>query len=162
MKTFKYVLSKALPLAQMSEAEIKELWKQARSLGRGKVFVEIGTLNGGSVLVLDSVGANVYTIDRNKVELPLGTFNVIIGESTEVAQSWKLGIDLLFIDADHSFEAVEDDIKAWLPHVVPQGIILFHDYDSHRGVTLAVHEAIENKLIQPLKLSGSLLVTRKT
>lgn len=36
-------------------------------------------------------------------------------------------IDMLFIDADHSKQAVEEDFLAYFPFVVPHGLILLHD-----------------------------------
>lgn len=51
-------------------------------------------------------------------------------------------LDLVFIDADHSEEAVLMDIDAWLPRVKPGGLISGHDYhrdeDPHVGVRRAV------------------------
>lgn len=42
-----------------------------------------------------------------------------------------LKIDMLFIDADHSKEAVLQDFKDFFPYVVPHGLILLHD--THPG-----------------------------
>lgn len=51
--------------------------------------------------------------------------------------------DAVFIDADHSREAVVADIHAWLPKVRPGGWIGGHDYDHPRfpGVKAAVQAA---------------------
>lgn len=35
--------------------------------------------------------------------------------------------DLIFIDADHSYDAVAADLKAWAWHLAPDGRIAFHD-----------------------------------
>jgi predicted O-methyltransferase YrrM len=35
--------------------------------------------------------------------------------------------ELIFIDADHSYEAVRDDFLAWSPHLASTGILAFHD-----------------------------------
>lgn len=56
--------------------------------------------------------------------------------------------DLIYIDADHSLEAVKNDINSWLPKVKKGGIISGHDYDpdidnpdfSKFGVERAVKE----------------------
>ena len=49
---------------------------------------------------------------------------------------------MVFIDADHRYEAVRDDIEAWLPLVRPGGIIAGHDYHPNwPGVRRAVDEA---------------------
>ena len=158
MKQWKKVFSKAQPLAQMTEIEMKELWEQAR-LTNG-VIVEIGTYLGGSAVILESGGAKVHTIDIQPCEEIKGTsFVKIIGESLIIARTWMEPIDLLFIDGDHHYESIKEDLKAWMPHVKLKGKIIFHDYDSHVGVTLAVHRAIEDKFIEPIKKAGSLLVT---
>lgn len=50
-------------------------------------------------------------------------------------------IDLLFIDAGHSYEDCLADIKAWRSFVKPGGIICGHDYNCNfPGVKQAVHE----------------------
>lgn len=63
------------------------------------------------------------------------------GDTVLVAESWTKPIDLLFIDADHSYEGVLADIHAWAPFVRENGVICGHDY-SHLfpGVKQAVHE----------------------
>lgn len=54
-------------------------------------------------------------------------------------------LDFVFIDGDHSYEAVYTDIRAWLPKVKPGGWIGGHDYANdeykHWGVKQAVDEA---------------------
>jgi len=53
-------------------------------------------------------------------------------------------IDLVFIDADHSYEACRADIAAWTPFVKRGGVIAFHDFGSRAdGVTRAIFEAIK-------------------
>eukprot|EP00971_Amphidinium_carterae_P228524 4532571-Amphidinium_carterae.1 len=47
-------------------------------------------------------------------------------------------LDLVFIDGDHSYEAVKRDIALWTPKVACRGILSGHDY-SH--VFLGVIEA---------------------
>ena len=51
-------------------------------------------------------------------------------------------LDLVFIDADHSYEAVWRDIELWLPKVRQGGFLCGHDFwtDQFPGVTKAVLE----------------------
>ena len=51
-------------------------------------------------------------------------------------------LDFVFIDADHSYEAVAADIDAWRSKVKPGGILSGHDYGHIRfpGVARAVDE----------------------
>lgn len=54
----------------------------------------------------------------------------------------KKYFDLVFIDADHQYEAVQDDIEAWLPLIKKGGFITGHDYGHKNfpGVKKAVDE----------------------
>ena len=38
-------------------------------------------------------------------------------------------LDFVFIDAEHTFESVLDDLSAWWPKVRPGGLLAGHDYD---------------------------------
>lgn len=53
-------------------------------------------------------------------------------------------LDFVYIDADHTYEAVLADLKAWYPKVRHGGILCGHDYDgnaAHNGwVRQAVNE----------------------
>lgn len=40
-------------------------------------------------------------------------------------------LDMVFIDADHSYEGCSTDIREWFPKVRPGGIIGGHDYENH-------------------------------
>lgn len=50
-----------------------------------------------------------------------------------------LSLDFVFIDAQHTYEAVREDIATWFPKVRPGGFITGHDY-RWDGVHRAVNE----------------------
>jgi len=55
--------------------------------------------------------------------------------SRDALPKWQAGnraIDMLWIDGDHSYEAVRFDLSAWTPLVAPGGMVAAHDY-AHRG-----------------------------
>jgi predicted O-methyltransferase YrrM len=57
-------------------------------------------------------------------------------------------LDMVFIDADHSYEAVKDDVLAWLPMVRRGGYIGGHDYNyPGTGVRKAVDEFEDSKIL---------------
>lgn len=52
-----------------------------------------------------------------------------VGDTTEVARRYQGGpIRMLLIDADHSYEGVRNDVRAWYPHMASGGVVVFHDY----------------------------------
>jgi hypothetical protein len=55
-------------------------------------------------------------------------------------------VDVAYIDADHSYEAVKDDIAVWYPRVAAGGALCGHDYyrtgKTWPGVSRAVNEFV--------------------
>jgi predicted O-methyltransferase YrrM len=69
------------------------------------------------------------------------------GESEMFSRAWQYGIDLLFIDGDHSYKGVKADFEAWYPHVRDGGVIAFHDYHKNwPGVIKFIEETASKKL----------------
>ena len=58
-------------------------------------------------------------------------------------------LDLVFIDADHSYEHCLEDLELWFPKVKVGGIICGHDYQNpiHQGVERAVKKFFGEKPI---------------
>lgn len=68
--------------------------------------------------------------------------------------------DLVFIDADHTYNGVWEDIVHWYPKVRSGGIVSGHDYIERKG-KYGVIEAV-NKYLDENKLDKSYLyITRK-
>ncbi|MCR4284956.1 MAG: class I SAM-dependent methyltransferase [archaeon] len=127
-----------------------------------KIIVEIGTSRGFAAMIMSLHGAEVYTIDnylviddeassslldkensqeiRSTVAKYLSLFGRIIqvyGESLKIAENHfeQESVDLLYIDAEHTYLAVKSDFFAWFPKVRKGGFILFHDYSNlHPGI----------------------------
>lgn len=156
---FQEIYNKVQGHIQMRVDEAKKLYECAKLLSENAVVVEIGTLHGGSANILAAaISGMVYTIDNDpKFETKiLDNVLLIKGDSKDVAIGWDKPIDLLFIDGDHSYEGVAEDIENWIPKVKKGGMVIFHDYGSWTGVTKAVNEAIERKIIG---FSSTLLLT---
>jgi hypothetical protein len=65
----------------------------------------------------------------------------IVSLSHEASQYFDdKSVDVLFVDAGHSREAVMKDIDCWLPKMKPNGIMAGHDYTAWEGVNQAVTE----------------------
>lgn len=54
------------------------------------------------------------------------------------------GLDLVFIDGDHSYESVKQDIASWRPFLRPGAVLCGHDYGhlEYTGVKQAVDELV--------------------
>ena len=53
------------------------------------------------------------------------------GTSADIhARENTISCNLLFIDGDHSYDAVTADLRMWLPSLRPGGILAMHDIDS--------------------------------
>ncbi len=72
-------------------------------------------------------------------------FMLITDFSTNVASRYANSyFDFVFIDGNHAYPYVAEDIRAWLPKVRPGGILAGHDYvDKPKyGVIQACHEIL--------------------
>jgi predicted O-methyltransferase YrrM len=79
---------------------------------------------------------------RNLVAAGVTNVRLMPTTTHEAARTWTEPIDYLYVDADHSYDAVRADLRAWLPHVKPGGLILGDDYGnrSFPGVAQAWDE----------------------
>lgn len=71
---------------------------------------------------------------------------VLHGLSWEMAEKVKdNSLDFVFIDANHSYECVVKDIKAWAPKLRPGGMLSGHDFsERNSGVIRAVTELVSD------------------
>jgi len=67
-------------------------------------------------------------------------------KSCEAAQQLNLQVDFVFIDGDHGYEAVKQDIELYEPKVKPGGWIGGHDYQNFDGVARAVNERFGSRV----------------
>lgn len=73
-------------------------------------------------------------------------------KSSDAVSAVPNGLDFVYIDGNHSYEAVKDDIKNYYPKVRKGGVIGGHDFSSsYIGIAKAVLEFAERN---NLKLQG--------
>jgi hypothetical protein len=78
-----------------------------------------------------------------KLLKPFGDRSEILrGDTSAMARYFAdLSCDLVYIDADHSYQGVKSDIDAWWPKIKVGGVMAFHDYEmTQYGVKQAVNE----------------------
>lgn len=114
------------------------------------IGAEIGVLKGRNIneLLVSNERLKLYGVDFDitaeaKViaERFAGRLTLLNMPSTEAALRIQNGqFDFVFIDADHSEQAVTEDLRAWAPKVRKGGMVSGHDYGNprHPGVKLAV------------------------
>lgn len=116
---------------------------------RPRMVVELGTWSGmATVCLAEGAGptARIVTYDR---ETATGNGLCILypgitqraGCSWEAGEQWTDGpVDFLFIDAEHTYEALTKDLAAWRPHLVPQAPICVDDV-AQPGMRDALRDA---------------------
>ena len=154
----------------LSEDEAAKL----AELAAGKTVMEIGSAYGYSAVVMAVAGGQVVAIDPHSW-LPsfgpmtenLAAYGVedrvtIIMDGAENAvpmlEDRGLRFDLVWIDGDHSQQAVERDVRLALTVLAPGGVLACHDYDeiSCPGVRPGLEAMVGN----PHELIGTLAIYR--
>lgn len=72
--------------------------------------------------------------------------DILHQKSVEAASQCRgIGFNMVYIDADHSYESCLADLEAWAPTLAPDGLLLAHDYYRDDGVAkdFGVIEAVE-------------------
>jgi predicted O-methyltransferase YrrM len=64
---------------------------------------------------------------------------------------------MLFIDGDHSYEAVSADLRDWLPSLKPGGVLAMHDIDQ-APVRRAFDDLVAPRLSGPPQTLDRLLI----
>ena len=140
--------------SELSDDECRRLGE----LAAGKRVLELGTYFGKSTIVMASTAEVVHTVDlhpdapghgamlstlpaflenverydlRHRVVAHFGFSQLVV---PTLPQRW---FDLVFLDAQHQREPVEEDVALVLPHLREDGVLAFHDYGvpgvEHRG-----------------------------
>ncbi len=65
---------------------------------------------------------------------------------------------MVFIDGNHDYEHVREDIGLWEPLLMPGGVLAFHDFNSAEGVTRGVTEFVAPERYSSCVLVDSLLI----
>ncbi len=146
--------------AMLSTSERMFIHDVPRLLGDGN-YANLGHSHGGSAILMAkslqeySLSGKVFTIDitfryHHAMER-MKTFNVTDrievcqGPTDEWAEKLVQEFNFVFIDADHSLEAVRTDITNWSPKIKVRGLLSLHDTNqdfSHKAIqeTIAGYE----------------------
>ena len=152
-----------------SAEELQHLYDSAQQVRDGCI-VEVGSSRGRSTaaLALGSKAAHgvpVFAVDPHEpfVGIYGGKFgsedrthfftNMLAIGATDVvrlinltsraaAAGWILPVGLLWVDGDHRYRAVREDVLCWLPHLRPDATLVFADATDERTGPLHVVEEL--------------------
>jgi predicted O-methyltransferase YrrM len=171
------------PSTQVAADELAVLLQHARS---AKTIVEIGTFEGSTAAAMAAVTAgNVYTVDifltgrlgicygerivhLLKRRRALANLHIIKDSGHGAARTFDSEVDLVFIDADHSYEGAKQDWEDWTPKLRRGGVMALHDSRiapssmTRLGSMQFYEEARHYPGFEELPGAGSLAVFRKS
>lgn len=105
---------------------------------KGSNIVEIGCGRSSGMIAPFISEKKFYIIDIDgeklgKVvqQLPLQE-NIVSFPCDSKELNWDKPINLLWIDGDHSWEGIKNDVEKFLPLVEPGGFMVVHDYGNPR------------------------------
>lgn len=182
MKTFEEVMVLTRTVSSntaLEDPEAKALYECCLQVSRNGTVVEIGCECGrASSLIIQMAkecGFYWYHIDpyikHPKYEIDwLGTmwsidvcFGFVNMTSKEAINEVPAIIDLLFIDGDHSYDAVLSDLTLYCPRLRTGGVLTMHDFgrDSLPDVYRAATEYLKDDEWDQVQVAGTLGVWRR-
>jgi predicted O-methyltransferase YrrM len=171
-------------VASLRFDEAAFLFGLVRDLGVARI-VEIGRFKGGSTFVMAnamSPGSSLVSYDLHvalrfdlqgadldrELAAALARYGLtervrlVVGDSRTVELP-TAGIDLLFIDGDHSYEGAASDLARWTPLVREGGHVVLHDAvdtggygNVYPGVQRAVDEFVAKGEFVPARGAGTM------
>lgn len=112
--------------------------------GRSAAFMAVEIINSGKDIKLDCVdpwdgraepghgyraGDHTYEAFLHRMHPVMSVIRPVRLSSVDAAKTYQDdSLDFVFIDATHTYDAVKEDITAWLPKVKRGGILAGHDY----------------------------------
>lgn len=125
-----------------------------------KNILEIGSYQGLSLSYIENTKNNIYAIEPNKIHFEILKKNIdkfFKNKKITLFNEFSMDIckkipdeffNLIFIDADHSYKSVSDDIIFWTKKLKKYSILAGHDYDNFWvGVRDSVNDIIKKENI---------------
>lgn len=153
----------------LTNTELIQLNKLAKTLAENSIALEIGSYLGASSLILAKglpPNSKLYCVDTwgnhamsegqwetyerfiQNTKAVKEKISPIRAWSLEAAKKFDKKIDLLFLDGDHSYKGIKSDVDAWLPKLNSGGIVVVHDIGWADGVKKVVKEDIKPLVIK--------------
>lgn len=138
----------------MRRTDIRQPIVLASKLYKNPVCVEVGVLRGDHAIAMFCLlnPKMLYLVDSwiNETEMEIGVHNIfktnnkvtiIINDSVQASYMIREELDLVYIDADHSYDYVFKDIDTWIDKIKIGGMLSGHDWNKpNTGVQKAVKD----------------------
>lgn len=94
-----------------------------------RTYLELGIYDGSTLSRVGQTVPRVIGVDIKdlRIDKNIGEFH--LSTTQDFLQSFNDMVDVIFIDADHSFESVREDFESALKLLNEFGIIILHDTD---------------------------------
>jgi predicted O-methyltransferase YrrM len=94
-----------------------------------RTYLELGIYDGSTLARVGQTVPRVIGVDIKdlRIDKNIGEFH--LSTTQDFLQNFNEMVDVIFIDADHSFESVKEDFKSALKLLNEFGIIILHDTD---------------------------------
>ncbi|RLC88791.1 MAG: hypothetical protein DRJ03_01575 [Chloroflexi bacterium] len=126
----------------MSHEEVDALKELVRELPYTPTIIQIGAERGCSTVAMLEERPLAFILSIDIGERPEERANVeraeldhrqvvrALGRSQDIGLWWPMNweCDMLFIDGDHRYEGVSQDLYIWADKIKPGGILALHDY----------------------------------
>ena len=149
----------SIPVTIPFDGKRKQFLKHLIEVNDFHTMIEVGVDTGKTTFfLLDNLpNLTIYAVDTDigkfynkEIKDRYGDRLIPIqGSSYVVADQFpNNSVDLVFIDADHSYESVKRDIIKYTPKLKDRGLLTGHDID-YPGVNKAVNELIKEFDVGP-------------
>lgn len=145
------------------------------------LLLEIGTFHGVTAAqVADArpkarlVCVDSFALDKPGIDGVIGNptkwhlnarqnMSLFIGTAREFTLRNDILFDVVFVDANHAYEACLDDLRTCSPLVKPGGVLLAHDYGRVKGdrVEKAVNEFVADSVWELTRKAWTLVELKR-
>ena len=94
-----------------------------------RTYLELGIYDGSTLARVGQTVPRVIGVDIKDLRINKNIGEFHLSTTQDFLQNFNDMVDVIFIDADHSFESVKEDFESALKLLNEFGIIILHDTD---------------------------------
>jgi predicted O-methyltransferase YrrM len=148
-----------VPITILFEGKRQHFLKHLIEINNFQTMIEVGIDTGKTTFhLLDTIpNLTIYAVDTDISKFYTDSVKEKYGDRLKPIQGYSFQVveqfadnfaDIIFIDADHSYESVKKDILKYTPKLKKGGLLTGHDID-YPGVNKAVNELIKEFDVGP-------------